>query len=34
VLSQGFPQLVRLTPDVLHSDESRSFGETMPVVRQ
>ncbi len=34
VLSQGFPQLVRLTPDVLHSDDSRSFGETTPVIGQ
>ena len=34
VLSQGFPQLVRLTPDVLTADESRSFGETTPVIGQ
>ena len=34
VLTQGFPQLVRLTPDVLHLDESRSFGERSPVICQ
>ena len=34
VLTQGFPQLVRLSPDVLHADDSRSFGERSPVVCQ
>jgi chemosensory pili system protein ChpC len=34
VLTQGFPQLVRLTPDVVHADDSRSFGERMPVIGQ
>jgi len=34
VLTQGFPQLVRLTPDVLHADDSRSFGERSPVICQ
>ncbi len=34
VLAQGFPQLVRLTPDVVHADDSRSFGESRPVIGQ
>jgi chemosensory pili system protein ChpC len=34
VLTQGFPQLVRLTPDVVHADDSRSFSESMPVIGQ
>jgi chemosensory pili system protein ChpC len=34
MLTQGFPQLVRLTPDVVHADDSRSFGERMPVIVQ
>jgi chemosensory pili system protein ChpC len=34
VLTQGFPQLVRLSPDVVQSDDSRSFGERSPVVCQ
>jgi len=34
VLTQGFPQLVRLSPDVLHADDSRSFGERSPVICQ
>jgi len=34
VLTQGFPQLVRLSPDVLHPDDSRSFGERTPVICQ
>lgn len=34
VLTQGFPQLVRLTPDVVHADDSRSFGERVPVIGQ
>ena len=34
VPTQGFPQLVRLTPEVVHADDSRSFGERMPVIGQ
>ena len=34
VLTQGFPQLVRLSPDVVHADDSRSFGERSPVLCQ
>jgi chemosensory pili system protein ChpC len=34
VLTQGFPQLVRLSPDVIHPDDSRSFGERSPVICQ
>jgi chemosensory pili system protein ChpC len=34
VLTQGFPQLVRLSPDVVHTDETRSFGERSPVACQ
>ena len=34
VLTQGFPQLVRLTSDVVHADDSRSFGERVPVIGQ
>ena len=34
MLTQGFPQLVRLSPDVLHADDSRSFGERSPVICQ
>lgn len=34
VLTQGFPQLVRLSRDVVHPDESRVFGERVPVVCQ
>jgi chemosensory pili system protein ChpC len=34
VLTQGFPQLVRLSPEVVHHDDSRSFGERSPVVCQ
>lgn len=34
VLTQGFPQLVRLSPDVIQPDDSRSFGERSPVVCQ
>jgi chemosensory pili system protein ChpC len=34
VLTQGFPQLVRLSPDVIHLDDSRNFGERGPVVCQ
>ena len=32
VLTQGFPQLVRLSPDVLRYDDSSSFGERSPVI--
>lgn len=34
VLTQGFPQLVRLSPDVVHADDSRSFAERVPVICQ
>jgi chemosensory pili system protein ChpC len=34
VLTQGFPQLVRLSPDVVHADDSRSFAERAPVICQ
>jgi chemosensory pili system protein ChpC len=34
VLTQGFPQLVRLSPDVIHVDDSRTFPERAPVVAQ
>jgi chemosensory pili system protein ChpC len=34
LLTQGFPQLVRLSPDVVHPDDSRNFGERMPVFGQ
>ena len=34
VLTQGFPQLVRVSADVVHADDSRSFGERMPVIGQ
>lgn len=34
ILTQGFPQLVRLSPEVIHADDSRSFGERGPVVCQ
>ncbi len=34
VLTQGFPQLVRLSREVVRSDDSRSFGERMPVIAQ
>jgi hypothetical protein len=34
VLTQGFPQLVRLAPEVVHADDSRSFGESTPVIGQ
>jgi chemosensory pili system protein ChpC len=34
VITQGFPQLVRLSPEVVHADDSRSFGERMPVICQ
>jgi len=34
LLTQGFPQLVRVGADVLHVDDTRSFGERGPVVCQ
>ena len=34
VLTQGFPQLVRLSPDVVQVDASRAFGERSPVICQ
>jgi len=34
VLTQGFPQLVRLSPEVVHADDSRSFGERSPIIGQ
>jgi len=34
VLTQGFPQLVRLSADVIHADDSRVFGERVPVICQ
>jgi chemosensory pili system protein ChpC len=34
LLTQGFPQLVRLSADVVHADDSRVFGERSPVVCQ
>jgi chemosensory pili system protein ChpC len=34
VLTQGFPQLVRVGGDVLQYDDGRSFGERSPVVCQ
>src|SRR5688572_32191745 len=34
ILTQGFPQLVRVNPDVLRPDQTRTFAERMPVVCQ
>ncbi len=34
VLTQGFPQLVRVNPDVLKPDLTRTFPERMPVICQ
>jgi chemosensory pili system protein ChpC len=34
ILSQGFPQLVRVSNDVVRPDHSRSFGERTPVLCQ
>jgi chemosensory pili system protein ChpC len=34
VVSQGFPQLVRVSNDVVRPDHSRSFAERMPVLCQ
>jgi chemosensory pili system protein ChpC len=34
VLTQGFPQLVRLSPEVIQADDARAFGERSPVIGQ
>jgi chemosensory pili system protein ChpC len=34
IMSQGFPQLVRVSNDVVRPDHSRSFGERSPVLCQ
>jgi chemosensory pili system protein ChpC len=34
VLTQGFPQLVRVAADVLQADDTRSFGDRGPVACQ
>jgi chemosensory pili system protein ChpC len=34
LLTQGFPQLVRVSADVLQSDDTRSFGERSVVICQ
>jgi chemosensory pili system protein ChpC len=34
LLVQGFPQLVRLSPEVIHYDDTRSFAERSPVICQ
>jgi chemosensory pili system protein ChpC len=34
IVSQGFPQLVRVSNDVIRSDHSRSFADEMPVLCQ
>src|SRR5208337_3179629 len=34
MLTQGFPQLVRVNADVVRADPSRSFGERSPVICQ
>lgn len=34
LLTQGFPQLVRVSPDVLQLDDSRNFGERNVVICQ
>ncbi len=34
VITQGFPQLVRLSPEVVHADDSRTFGERSPIICQ
>lgn len=34
ILTQGFPQLVRVNPDVVKADSTRTFPERMPVVCQ
>jgi chemosensory pili system protein ChpC len=34
LLTQGFPQLVRVNPDVIKPDTARTFGERSPVICQ
>ena len=34
MIAQGFPQLVRVSADVVHADDSRLFGERSPVICQ
>ncbi len=34
VVSQGFPQLVRVSSDVVRPDNSRAFAERAPVICQ
>jgi chemosensory pili system protein ChpC len=34
ILTQGFPQLVRVNPDVMKADSTRTFPERMPVLCQ
>ena len=34
MVTQGFPQLVRVSPDVVQPDDSRAFGERRPVICQ
>ncbi len=34
ILTQGFPQLVRVNAEVVHADDSRSFGERSPIICQ
>jgi len=34
ILTQGFPQLVRVGAELLQADDSRSFGERSPVICQ
>jgi chemosensory pili system protein ChpC len=34
ILTQGFPQLVRLSSDVVQPDDSRSFADRSPVIAQ
>jgi chemosensory pili system protein ChpC len=34
LLTQGFPQLVRLNAEVIHADDSRTFGDRSPVICQ
>lgn len=34
LLTQGFPQLVRVNPDVIKPDTTRTFGERSPVICQ
>jgi chemosensory pili system protein ChpC len=34
VLTQGFPQLVRVSPDVVQFDDTQAFNERVPVIAQ